>query len=53
MSTTKALQLQIDNLHHQLHQLQVENEKLRTEVSKDQEEGTTEAEQLREEISEL
>jgi len=31
----------------------VENKKLRTEVSKDQEEGTTETEQLREEISEF
>jgi len=31
----------------------VENEKFRTEVSKDQEESTTETEQIREEISEL
>ena len=32
MSTTEALQLQIDNLHHQVHQLQIENEKLKSEV---------------------
>ena len=53
MSTTKALQLQVDNLRHQLHQLQVENEKLRVEVSTGQGEGTDEVEQLREEVIEL
>ena len=53
MSATEALQLQVDNLRHQLHQLQVENEKLRVEVSTGQGEGTAEVEQLREEVIEL
>ena len=49
MSATEELQLQVDNLRHQLHQLQVENEKLRVEVSTGKGEGTAEMEQLREE----
>ena len=53
MSATEALQLQVDNLRHQLYQLQVENEKLRVEVSTGQGEGTAEVEQLREEVIEL
>ena len=53
MGATEALQLQVDNLHHQLHQLQVENEKLRVEVSTGKGEGTAEVEQLREEVIKL
>ena len=53
MSATEALQLQVDNLRHQLHQLQVENEKLRSEVSKGQGDDTADIEQLRGEASEL
>ena len=53
MSANEALQLQVDNLRHQLHQLQVENEKLRMEVSTSQGDDTAEIGQLREEISEL
>ena len=53
MSTAEALQLQIDNLHHQIHQLQVENKKLRAEVWTDSEGDSPEVEQLQEEIEEL
>ena len=47
MSTTETLKLQVDNLRQQLHQLQVENKKLRVEVSTDQGEDKAEIEQLR------
>ena len=50
MNATKALQLQVDNLCRQLHQFQVENEKLRTEVQKDRD---NEIEQLWEKVGEL
>ena len=53
MSATETLKLQVDNLHQELHQLQVENEKLRVEVSTDQGEDTAEIEQLRQEVGEL
>ena len=50
MNATKALQLQLDNLHHQVHQLQVENEKLKSEVSNGQ---GDKIEQLQAEAGEL
>ena len=50
MSATKALQLQLDNLRHQVHQLQVKNEKLKSEVSNGQ---GDEIEQLQVEAGEL
>jgi len=50
MSATEALQLQVDNLRRQVHRLQVENEKLKSEVSNGQ---GDEIEQLQEETSEL
>ena len=36
MSATEALQLKLDNLRHQVHQVQVRNEKLKLEVSNGQ-----------------
>lgn len=53
MSTTEALQLQIDYLHHQLHRLEMENDKLRVEVSISKEKGAMEVNQLQQEICEL
>ena len=50
MSVTEVLQLQLDNLHHLVHQLQVENEKLKSEVSNGQ---GNEIEQLQVEAGEL
>ena len=50
MSATEALQLQLDNLRHQVHQLQVENKKLKSEVSNRQ---GDEIEQLQAETGEL
>lgn len=52
MSATEALQLQVDNLRHQLHQLEVDNEKLRREVPGCSN-NTPEVERLKEEVSEL
>ena len=54
MSTTEALLLQVDNLCHELHQLQVENAKLKSDMvpplEVDRDEGSTEADRLRSEV---
>ena len=54
MSTIEALQLQLDNLRHQLQEVQVENEKLKAGVSTDHTvEVDSKVEQLQGEVDEL